>query len=117
MMRASPWDPSAERGRVVDWDAHRGNHLGQRLNKPHQQAGHMGASDPIKPHKALAPRGPSTYGSLLPQGRRRASGAFKHKKLSAPSNHLLGDHHVVDVHVGGEAPFVGEWTIDDAALL
>jgi hypothetical protein len=25
----------------------------------------MDASDPIKPHKALVPRGPSTYGSRL----------------------------------------------------
>ncbi len=25
----------------------------------------MGASDPIKPHKTLVPRGPSTYGSRL----------------------------------------------------
>src|SRR5437764_1667626 len=45
---------------------------------PHQQAGHMDASDPIKPSKKLLwhggrphmARGPSTYGSLLSQGRR-----------------------------------------------
>ena len=27
------------------------NHLGQRFNQPHQQAGHMDASDPIRPSK------------------------------------------------------------------
>src|SRR5262245_26498050 len=62
-MRANPWDPLAEQGRGVDWNSCRGNHLGQRSNKLHQQAGHMDASDPIKPHNALVPRGPSTYGS------------------------------------------------------
>src|SRR6266849_10530538 len=34
-------------------------------NRPHQQAGHMDASDPIRPQKPLVPRGPSTYGSRL----------------------------------------------------
>src|SRR5207248_8611823 len=45
---------------------------------PHQQAGHMDASDPIKPSKKLLwhggrphmARGPSTYGSLFSQRRR-----------------------------------------------
>src|SRR5438874_1588509 len=45
---------------------------------PHQQAGHMDASDPIKPSKKLLwhggrphmARGPSTYGSPLSLGRR-----------------------------------------------
>ncbi len=41
--------------------------------QPHQQAGHMDASDPIRPSKPLVPRGPSTYGSLLSQGRRGRS--------------------------------------------
>jgi hypothetical protein len=27
------------------------NHLGQRSTKPHQKAGHMDASDPIRPSK------------------------------------------------------------------
>ena len=31
-------------------------------SRPHQQAGHMDASDPIRPEKTLAARGPSTYG-------------------------------------------------------
>src|SRR6266849_7230017 len=34
-------------------------------NRPHQQAGHMDASDPIRPQKPLVPRGPSTYGSRI----------------------------------------------------
>src|SRR6266436_2761049 len=59
-------------GRVVDWNSCRGNHLGQRPNKLHQKAGHMDASDPIRPQKTLAARGPSTYGSLLSQGRRES---------------------------------------------
>ena len=37
--------------------------------QPHQQAGHMDASDPIIHQKALVPRGPSTYGSPLSRGR------------------------------------------------
>ncbi len=49
-------------GRVVDWNSCRGNHLGQRPNKLHQKAGHMDASDPIRPQKTLAARGP-LYGS------------------------------------------------------
>src|SRR5260370_65931 len=57
-------------GRVVDWNSCRGNHLGQRPNKLHQKAGHMDASDPIRPQKTLAARGPSTYGSRRSPGRR-----------------------------------------------
>src|SRR5882757_8742284 len=39
-------------GRVVVWNSRRGNHLGQRAKtNPHQQAGHMDASDPIRPSK------------------------------------------------------------------
>src|SRR6201999_3197872 len=30
--------------------------------RPHQKAGHMDASDPIRPLRTLAARGPSTYG-------------------------------------------------------
>jgi hypothetical protein len=37
------------KGRVVDWNSYRESHLGQWSNKPHRQAGHMDASDPIKP--------------------------------------------------------------------
>src|ERR1700716_3303554 len=50
------------------WSSRRGSHLGQRSNSPHQKAGHMDASDPIPPQKALVPRGPSTYGSRLKVG-------------------------------------------------
>src|ERR1700716_1299538 len=69
-VRDTPWDPLARKGRWFVWNSRRGNHLGQRSTKPHQQAGHMDASDPIRPSKTLAARGPSTYGSLLSQGRR-----------------------------------------------
>src|SRR3981189_373780 len=54
-----------DRGHEVDWSSRRGSHLGQRSNSPHQKAGHMDASDPIPPQKALVPRGPSTYGSRV----------------------------------------------------
>src|ERR1700716_786011 len=66
-VRGTHWP---KKGRVVDWSSRRGSHLGQRFKPPHQQAGHMDASDPIRPQKTLAARGPSTYGSLLSQGRR-----------------------------------------------
>ena len=64
-VRDTPWDPLARKGRWFVWNSRRGNHLGQRSTKPHQQAGHMDASDPIRPSKTLAARGPSTYGSRL----------------------------------------------------
>src|SRR3981081_1390297 len=57
-----------KKGRVVDWSSRRGSHLGKRFKPPHQQAGHMDASDPIRPQKLLAARGPSTYGSRLKAG-------------------------------------------------
>src|SRR6202171_5296595 len=61
-VRGTHWP---KKGRVVDWSSRRGSHLGQRFKPPHQQAGHMDASDPIRPQKLLAARGPSTYGSRL----------------------------------------------------
>src|SRR3977135_1948192 len=61
-VRGTHWP---KKGRVVDWSSRRGSHLGQRFKPPHQQAGHMDASDPIRPQKTLAARGPSTYGSRL----------------------------------------------------
>src|SRR4030081_3407146 len=64
-VRDTPWDPLARKGRWFVWNSRRGNHLGQRSTKPHQQAGHMDASDPIRPSKTLAARGPSTYGSRI----------------------------------------------------
>src|SRR3979490_2460801 len=64
-------DPLARKGRWFVWNSRRGNHLGQRSTKPHQQAGHMDASDPIRPSKTLAAWGPSTYGSPLSRGRRQ----------------------------------------------
>src|ERR1700687_614150 len=43
--------------------------LASGQKRPHQQAGHMDASDPIKPEKPLVARGPSTYGSRRSPGR------------------------------------------------
>src|ERR1700716_1695875 len=65
-VRDTPWDPLARKGRWFVWNSRRGNHLGQRSTKPHQQAGHMDASDPIRPSKTLAARGPSTYAARGP---------------------------------------------------
>jgi len=66
-MRDSPWDPLAQR--QVVWLF--GTRVAEIIlasgpKRPHQQAGHMDASDPIRPQKPLVPRGPSTYGSLRP---------------------------------------------------
>ena len=48
------------------------NHLGQRSNQPHQQAGHMDASDPIRPSKNLLRHGGRPHmGPARSQGRRR----------------------------------------------
>ena len=47
-VRGTHWP---NKGRVVVWSSRRGNHLGQRSEWPHQQAGHMDASDPIRPSK------------------------------------------------------------------
>src|SRR5260370_33901481 len=47
-IRGTHWP---KEGRVVVWSSRRGNHLGQRSKAPHQQAGHMDASDPIRPSK------------------------------------------------------------------
>jgi hypothetical protein len=72
-------DPRCETLRGTHWPIQVVWLLGTRVaetilasgpNKPHQQAGHMDASDPIRPQKPLVPRGPSTYGSLRSQGRR-----------------------------------------------
>ena len=70
-LRDNPWDPLARKGRWRVWNSHRGKPSWPAVYQPHQQAGHMDASDPIRPSKTLAARGPSTYGSLRSQGRRR----------------------------------------------
>src|SRR5260370_7017465 len=58
-------------GRVVDWNSRRGNHLGQRF-KPTASTGRTyGCKRSDLTQKTLVPRGPSTYGSLLSQGRHR----------------------------------------------
>src|ERR1700726_300067 len=66
-------------GRVVVWSSRRGNHLGQRSNRPHQQAGHMDASDPIRPEKLLWHGGPPHMGPGSRPGRpvERESKNFK----------------------------------------
>src|SRR5258705_7134010 len=58
-------------GRVVVWNSRRGNHLGQR-SKPTASTGRTyGCKRSDHTAKPLVPRGPSTYGSLLSQGRHR----------------------------------------------
>jgi len=47
----SPWNVIGRTKVWVVWNSRRGNHLGQRYNQPRQQAGHMDASDPIRPLK------------------------------------------------------------------
>ena len=50
-VRGTHWPPA---GRQVVWSSHGANHLGQRLQRSHQQAGHMDASDPISPKSSCA---------------------------------------------------------------
>src|SRR6266704_3257845 len=58
-------------GRVFVWSSRRGNHLGQRSKVPHQQAGHMDASDPIRPSKKLLWHGGRPHmGPRFSRGRR-----------------------------------------------
>ena len=59
-------EPEVSRGnpksRQTDKDSVRGTHQGQRSYVPHQQAGHMTASDQcFSRRKTLANRGPSTH--------------------------------------------------------
>jgi len=66
-------DPRCETLRGTHWPSQVVWLIGTRVaetilasgHQPHQQAGHMDASDPIRPQKTLAVRGPSTYGSRL----------------------------------------------------
>jgi hypothetical protein len=50
-VRDSPWDPMARKGRWSVWNSRRGKPSWPAVHRPHQQAGHMDASDPIKPQK------------------------------------------------------------------
>src|SRR5216684_4071091 len=91
-------------GRVVVWSSRRGNHLGQRSNRPHQKAGHMDASDPIRPQKPLVPRGPSTYGSRL--ARSLSSGGASRRPVG-----LAGTTEIVG---STEVPFAGNAKLNRA---
>src|ERR1700687_993213 len=71
-------DPRCETVRGTHWPVKVAGVFGARVaetilasgqKRPHQQAGHMDASDPIKPEKTLVARGPSTYGSRRSPGR------------------------------------------------
>lgn len=77
-IRGTHWP---KKGREVVWSSRRGNHLGQRstdrINRPDIWMQAI-RSDP---EKTLVARGPSTYGSLLSQGRRRVCGAYVRKAL------------------------------------
>src|SRR3954453_18602541 len=50
-LRDNPWDPLACKGRWRVWNSHRGKPSWPAVNQPHLQAGHMDASDPIRPSK------------------------------------------------------------------
>src|SRR5438034_8886302 len=70
-VRDSPWDPLAEEGRVFVWSSRSGNHLGQRSKvtaSTGRTYGRKRSDQTVE--KTLVARGPSTYGSLLSQGRR-----------------------------------------------
>src|SRR6266853_2889909 len=69
-------------GRVVVWSSRRGNHLGQRSKAPHQQAGHMDASDPIRPSKNSCGTGAVHIWVPAFAGTTRESSIFKQRKHS-----------------------------------
>src|SRR5260370_27134963 len=50
-VRENPWDPLACKGRWRVWNSRRGKPSWPAVHQPHQQAGHMDASDPIRPSK------------------------------------------------------------------
>src|SRR5688572_19628108 len=50
-LRDNPWDPLACKGRWRVWNSRRGKPSWPAVYQPHQQAGHMDASDPIRPSK------------------------------------------------------------------
>src|SRR5437763_16488457 len=89
-IRGTHWPKT---GRVVVWNSRRGSHLGQR-SKPTASTGRTyGCKRSDQTTKPLVPRGPSTYGSLLSQGRRdvRTSNRGGSNELGAHS-HLLRDY-------------------------
>src|SRR6266550_462067 len=79
-------------GRVVVGNSRRGSHLGQR-SKPTASTGRTyGCKRSDQTTKPLVPRGPSTYGSLLSQGRRKCYAAFltaARPRKNRPSNRRL----------------------------
>src|SRR5437899_3954284 len=68
-VRGTHWP---NKGRVVVWSSRRGNHLGQRFKATASTGRTYGCKRSDQTRKTLAARGPSTYGSLLSQGRRGA---------------------------------------------
>src|SRR5260370_31968650 len=85
-VRGTHWP---KKGRVVDWSSRRGSHLGQRFKPPHQQAGHMDASDPIRPQKLLAARGPDTIAVQASRLQPFDDGYVSHATASAHGLHAL----------------------------
>ena len=67
-VRDNPWDPLAENRSSVCLELASRKTILASGYQPHQQAGHMDASDPIDLEKTLAARRPSTYGSRLKAG-------------------------------------------------
>ena len=71
--------------------------LASGQKRPHQQAGHMDASDPIRPSRTLAARGPSTYGFGLARfarapGMTVATAIEFQITTPVPSGSSLADH-------------------------
>src|SRR5258705_5416263 len=84
-------------GRVVVWNSRRGNHLGQR-SKPTASTGRTyGCKRSDHTAKPLVPRGPSTYGSRLSQGRRSRVGRSRTTVWAL----RRGRHHAVAAIVWG----------------
>ena len=77
-LRGTHWPP---RGRLIVWNSRRGTHLGQRSMRPHQQAGHMDASDPIRHSKPLASTGAVHIWVLAFAS--TTSNVLRHQKTSA----------------------------------
>ena len=55
--RDTPRGPSVPRHRYHVWNPRCANHLGQRPQTPHRQAGHMDASDPVETNFPLLQTG------------------------------------------------------------
>src|ERR1700692_3846200 len=78
-LRGTHWP---KKGRLVVWNSRRGSHLGQRstdrINRPDIWMQAIRSDR----QKTLVARGPSTYGSLLSQGRQEGFGLYSAKPFA-----------------------------------